>query len=179
MAITISAILMLSLASIMLTTTAHDPPFKISTYAFLSIEPDPVGVGQEAYVNFWIDKPPPTAASQYGDRWHNFEVTVTKPDGTTEKLGPFTSDDTGGAHTVYTPKRNWKLLFRIQLPWRNLSRCQPNSRRKRKRRIYRRLLSTQYKPSSHSICTRRTNNERPIKSASNKLLDTPNILRKS
>jgi outer membrane protein assembly factor BamB len=122
MAIMISIILIFSLASIMLsTTTAHDPPFKISTYAYLSIEPDPVGVGQEAYVNFWIDKPPPTAASQYGDRWHNFEVTVTKPDGTTEKLGPFTSDDTGGAHTVYTPSVTGNYSFVFNFPGQTLA----------------------------------------------------------
>ena len=68
-----------------------------STYSFFSVSPDPIGVGQKVDVNFWVDQPPPTASGQYGDRWTNMTVKVTHPDGTTETLGPFTSDDTGGA----------------------------------------------------------------------------------
>ena len=48
---------------------------------------------------------------QYGDRWTNMTVKVTKPDGTTETLGPFTSDDTGGTHTDFTPTDSRQLHF--------------------------------------------------------------------
>jgi hypothetical protein len=68
---------------------AHDPPWTIPTYAFIEVNPNPVGVNQTAYVNMWLDKVPPTAVMYWGMMWHNFEVTVTKPDGTTETLGPF------------------------------------------------------------------------------------------
>ena len=67
-------------------SVAHDPPMSIPTWAYLSVTPNPVGVGQEVFVNFFLDKAPPTANAQYGDRWHNFKVTVTKPDGSTEDL---------------------------------------------------------------------------------------------
>jgi hypothetical protein len=92
---------------------AHTPSLTIPTWAYLSVEPNPVGVGQSAYVNFWIDKAPPTASAQYGDRWQNFTVAVTKPNGNTETLGPYTSDDVGGAFITYVPDTlgNYTFVF--------------------------------------------------------------------
>jgi hypothetical protein len=95
---------------------AHTPSWTIPTYAYLSVQPNPVGVGQQAFVNFWLDKVPPTAMQQYGDRWHNFTVTVTKPNGNTETLGPFTSDDVGGAFTTYTPDTLGNYTFVFNFP---------------------------------------------------------------
>jgi hypothetical protein len=105
-AIAISIFLMLSMSASMIltpTASAHSPAWNIPTYSFCSVSPNPIGVGQTVNVNFWINEPPPTASAQYGDRWTNMTVIVTKPDGTTETLGPFTSDATGGSHTTYTP----------------------------------------------------------------------------
>src|SRR5665648_1139456 len=91
------------IASTMVLTSAHTPSWSIPTYAYIVVSPDPIGVGQTVNVNFWINAPPPTAAAQYGDRWSNLTVVITKPDGTQEKLGPFQSDTTGGTFTTYTP----------------------------------------------------------------------------
>jgi hypothetical protein len=112
----VALILMLTLSglwAIVPYVNAHDPPLTIPTYAFLSCEPNPIGQGQELFVNFWIDKVPPTAAIQYGDRWHNFTVSVTAPDGSQTTLGPFTSDDVGGSHATYTPTQlgTYSLVF--------------------------------------------------------------------
>jgi hypothetical protein len=85
------------------TSKAHTPPYTIPTFAYVSVQPNPVGAGQQASLNFWIDQVPPTANQAWGDRWGNYTVKVTHPDGTTENLGPFTSDAAGGAHTWYTP----------------------------------------------------------------------------
>jgi outer membrane protein assembly factor BamB len=106
-------------------TYAHNPALTIPTWAYLSVMPNPVGIGQEAFVNFWIDKAPPTAATIYGDRWQNFKVTVTKPDGTTETLGPFTADDTGGAHTTYTPNVLGNYTFQMSFPGQTLTGANP------------------------------------------------------
>ena len=62
----------------------------------ISVSPNPVGIGQSVSVNFWIDKVPPTSANLFGDRWHGFTVTITKPDGSSEKMGPYTSDAAEG-----------------------------------------------------------------------------------
>jgi outer membrane protein assembly factor BamB len=104
---------------------AHTPAWNIKTYAFISVEPDPVGVGQQAYVNFWIDKAPPTASGAYGDRWHDFKVTVTDPSGDKETLGPFTSDDTGGAHTTYTPDTIGNYTFVFNFPGETIEGANP------------------------------------------------------
>lgn len=103
--IAIALFLMLSLSLIIAAplTRAHDPAWQIPTYSFCSVAPNPIGVGQTVNVNFWVNLPPPTASAQYGDRWTAITVKVTKPDGTTQTLGPFTSDATGGTYTTYTP----------------------------------------------------------------------------
>ena len=117
--IVIALFLMLTMAVTLVAlpaANAHDPPWTIPTWAFLSVQPNPIGVGQEAFVNFWIDKAPPTAVAQYGDRWHGFTVTVTNPSGNEETLGPFTSDATGGAHTTYTPSTTGTYKFVFNFP---------------------------------------------------------------
>jgi len=91
--------------------SAHDPPWTVSTYAFISVAPNPVGVGQTAYVNFWLDKVPPTSIGSWGVRWHNITVTVTKPDGTTQTLGSFDSDAVGGVWTSIVPDQIGTYTF--------------------------------------------------------------------
>ena len=113
-------------------TDAHDPSLNIATFSFCSVSPDPIGVGQTARVNFWLGQPPPTANGQYGDRWHNMTVKVTHPDGTTETLGPFTSDATGGTYTTYTPtvigNYTFQMIFGGQvLAGNNLAPGTPSS----------------------------------------------------
>ncbi len=107
---------MLASTTLLPNATAHTPPYQIPTTAFLNIAPNPIGIGQEVSVNFGITTPPPTANGAGGDRWQNFKVTVTHPDGTTETLGPFTSDDTGGTATLFTPTQvgNYTFVFNFQ-----------------------------------------------------------------
>ncbi|MGF3521632.1 MAG: hypothetical protein ACQXXJ_00865, partial [Candidatus Bathyarchaeia archaeon] len=89
-------------AIFMSAVTAHTPPQNIPTFAYLTAAPNPVGVGQEVIIYMWLDKAPPTASGAYGDRWKNFTLTITKPDGTTETQ-KFTSDPVGFAWFMYTP----------------------------------------------------------------------------
>ena len=110
---------MLSLpASILLlpTTSAHTPPWQVPTYAFMVVAPNPIGVGQQTTVAFWLDKVPIGAEGQWGSRWHNMKVTVTKPDGTNETLGTFNSDVNGGASTRYTPTVAGTYKFYMEYP---------------------------------------------------------------
>ncbi len=91
--------------------SAHTPAWTVPTYAYITAQPNPVGVNQQAFLVFWLDLPPPTAAGVGGDRWHDFTIKVTKPDGTTENLGPYTSDPTGGTYALYTPKMTGVYKF--------------------------------------------------------------------
>ena len=92
-----------------------------SNLCFLNVAPNPTGVGQAVNVGFWLDEPPPTANGPYGDRWQNITVKVTMPDGTTETLGPFTSDDTGGTHTEFTPTELGNYTFQMSFPGQTLA----------------------------------------------------------
>jgi outer membrane protein assembly factor BamB len=104
--VSIAVFLMISmLASMMLmpTSNAHTPAWQLPTYMYVSVAPNPIGVGQTVFVNLWLNCPPPTANAQYGDRWHNMTVLVTAPDGIKQTLGPFSSDSSGGTSTTFTP----------------------------------------------------------------------------
>ena len=124
MAILIVSILIISTgSSIMLlpSTYGHTPAWQIPTYAFCNVAPNPAGLGQTVTIGMWLQIPPPSASAATGDRWQNFKVTVTRPDGTTETLGPFTSDDTGGTFTLYTPNQLGNYSFVFNFPGQTLA----------------------------------------------------------
>ncbi len=115
----IAIILMSTIAFAFIATTSAQPaPGKMSipTWAFINVAPNPVGVGQTTTINFFLNVVPPTALYYYGDRWHNMTVLVTKPDGTTQTLGPFSSDATGGYFTIYTPDHVGNYTFVLNFP---------------------------------------------------------------
>jgi outer membrane protein assembly factor BamB len=59
----------------------------VKTGAFLTVEPNPVGVGQSVQVTFWVEPQHPLP----DDVFHGYEVTIVHPDGTVENKGPYTS----------------------------------------------------------------------------------------
>jgi outer membrane protein assembly factor BamB len=113
MAIMIAVLLTVSMGASMILVPNAGAANQIPTFSFISVSPNPIGVGQRVNVNFWVNIPPPTASAQYGDRWHNMTVVVTKPDGKTVTLGPFTSDATGGTFTTYTPDQVGNYSFKF------------------------------------------------------------------
>jgi hypothetical protein len=92
---------------------AHDPPWDVPTWAYISVSPSTVGVNQPALLVMWLNSYPITATGEYGDRWDSFTVTVTGPNGSTETLGPYTSDPVGSYAVVYTPTQvgTYKFIF--------------------------------------------------------------------
>ena len=125
-AIALVAILTISVFAILPFANAHTPPMTVPTYAYLSVAPNPAGVGQQVFVNFWLNLPPPTAAGAYGDRWHGLTVAVTKPDGTTQTLGPYSSDAVGGWYATYTPTTIGTYTFQFKFPGQTLTGENPN-----------------------------------------------------
>ena len=115
LATAIIAILTISMASIAL-SNAHTPAWKIPTWAYCSVSPNPAGLGQLVTIGMWVQIPPPTAAGTDGDRWHGFTVTITDPDGIKKTLGPFTSDATGGTWTSFTPDKLGNYSFVVFYP---------------------------------------------------------------
>ena len=104
-AVAIALFLMATIAVTLISlpiTNAHDPPQNITTWAYIAVTNDPIGVDQTLVIVFWPNLIPPTAKGAYGDRY-KWTVEITKPNGDKETLGPITSDPVGGAFTSYTP----------------------------------------------------------------------------
>jgi hypothetical protein len=96
---------------------AHSPPWQIPTYAFISVSPNPVGVGQTTTVILWLDITIIGAGVTNDIRFHNYELTITKPDGTTEtKTWPIVSDTTSCQSLLYTPTQAGNYTFVFHYP---------------------------------------------------------------
>ena len=92
---------------------AHTPAWNIPTYAYVTASPSTIGVGQSTLIVMWLDKFPPTAGGLGGDRWRGFTLDITKPDGTKESRGPFTSGTVGTTWTAYIPDQvgDYSIVF--------------------------------------------------------------------
>jgi hypothetical protein len=124
------AILVLTIAIPILaipSADAHTPPWKIPTYAYIAVTPNPVGVGQQTLIVFWMSQLPPTATGDTGYRWQNLKVIITKPDGSTDSLGPFYSDPVGGGFTSYTPDMSGTYTFNFSFPEQVLTLYNPEN----------------------------------------------------
>src|SRR5665647_3250075 len=69
------------------------------TYALVDAIPNPTGVGQATLLKYGISQ----ALGSADLKWTGITLTITKPDGTIETLGPFSTDSTGSSFTQYTP----------------------------------------------------------------------------
>ena len=124
----ISTIALVVLITMMLIPmgNAHVPPYNIDTWAFLAVEPSPVGINQPVFVSMWIDKVPPGATGPWGPRWHGFMVGITKPDGSKASLGPYNSDSVGGAWLQYTPDQLGTYQFVFSFPGQTVANENPS-----------------------------------------------------
>src|SRR5450759_555489 len=88
--------------------TGVTPDMTITTKAYLSFRPNPVGVGQTIIVNMWMD-PGPSVTRFFRD----FTITITKPDGTKDvkTLNSYFADSTAWFEYVVDQAGTWKLKF--------------------------------------------------------------------
>ena len=105
------AVSMISSLILVANVSAHNPPWQVPTYMYVSVSPNPDQVGQTVFVNFWVNIPPPTQLGNLGDRWQNLTVVITAPDGTKKTLGPYTADASGGTSTTFTPSQTGNYTF--------------------------------------------------------------------
>jgi outer membrane protein assembly factor BamB len=76
--------------------------------AFLSFRPNPVGVGQPILINMWT-----SVAPGAGRMHHDYTLTITKPDGTTEvqKFDTYPNDGTAWTEYIVDQVGTWKFKF--------------------------------------------------------------------
>jgi hypothetical protein len=92
--------------------TGVTPQYTIEQTAYLSVTPNPVGVGQQVLVNMWTS--PGMYHAFYGQGYY---VDIQKPDGTTDTVGPMNSylgDDTCWFQYVVDQAGTWKWKFRTE-----------------------------------------------------------------
>jgi hypothetical protein len=115
-----AALLMLTIALPMLTlqsANAHQPPWTIPRYAYVTAAPNPVGIGQPVAIVVWGDIPPPSAGAGSGDRWTGYTVDVTKPDGTVvHAMVNGVSDPVGSTYCLFTPDVPGTYTIKFSFP---------------------------------------------------------------
>ena len=86
------------------------------TYAFMDVAPNPVGVGQQVFINAWLIEFDPLTSVANGQVWQGFQITVTAPDKTTSKLGPYAASAAATIGVYYTPTEVGNYTFVFNFP---------------------------------------------------------------
>jgi hypothetical protein len=119
---TIAAVVVLIIAvsasmALLPSANAHTPIWTFDSYAYLTVQPSPVGVGQTVHVVMWIDGPLPGATVSNDIRRHDYKITITDPDGKTEvKNWPVVQDTTSVQYMQFTPTKIGTYTFKFEYP---------------------------------------------------------------
>jgi hypothetical protein len=108
----VSLFLLFAIAISLVASPGANAQYTKTTYPYVGAMPNPVGVGQEVLIHLGVSDP--TVHPQEG--WEGLTVTVERPDGKTDTLGPFTTDTTGGTGTVYTPNMAGTYYLQTHFP---------------------------------------------------------------
>ena len=89
-----------------------------ATYAVIGAMPNPVGIGQTVLIALGITDPVTT-----GTGFTGVTVIITHPDNTTETIGPYRTDSTGGTGITYTPTMVGTYYLKTHFPgqWFNIT----------------------------------------------------------
>ena len=117
---TITLILMVTISAMIVAipfATAQVEPSEKKTFAYIGAVPNPVGVGSDVLLHIGITDPLTVTTH----KWRGLTVIVEKPDGTTETLGPFDTDSTGGTGGILTPDQvgTYRLYTHFPAQWYN------------------------------------------------------------
>jgi len=100
------------------TVKALDMP----TYAFITATPSPIGVGQTVYIAWWLTPQPPLDPNtMWVIPFEGITVTITKPDGTTQTMGPYKTDPVGGNWFTYVPDAVGTYKIQANFPGQNIA----------------------------------------------------------
>ncbi len=122
LAFTIVAMLVMPLVS------AHTPKWSIQPYLYIHVAPDPVGIGQQTSILMFTTWTLPGADYYDNIRFHNFTLTITKPDGITEvKNYPIVTDSRGLILLSYTPAQTGTYALLLEYPGQTYTWNQANT----------------------------------------------------
>ena len=80
----------------------------MDSYVYVSVGPNPIGIGQQVLLVFWTSQmPQPETIEEVAEgvrgAWYDSYFIVTKPDGTKQTINVPRSDPVGGGWTGYVP----------------------------------------------------------------------------
>jgi hypothetical protein len=130
-AIAIAILLTISMTSSMILipqASAHNSAtdqshWNIPTFALINAAPNPVGVGQQAYIIMWLtDTYDPSSALSNNYRFHNYKLTITAPDGnvTTQTFATIT-DPTSNQPYAFTPDQVGTYTLNFTFPGQDVT----------------------------------------------------------
>ncbi len=111
-AIAISVFLIVAMAIALFPLNAVFGQETSVSHAYIGATPNPVGVGQETLLHIGIME----QLSVTQQFWDGLTVTVKHPDGSTETLGPFRTDPTGGTGHIFVPQEQGTYELQTHFP---------------------------------------------------------------
>ena len=110
---TIALILVLTIsATLVALPAATAQEIRVNPFPYVNAMPNPQQVNQPVLIHVGSEYPTPNILYA----WEGLTVTLTKPDGTTEILGPINTDSTGGTGVVYTPTQIGTYTLQTYFP---------------------------------------------------------------
>ena len=120
MATLIAAILICSIGVTLIripTANAHTPSWNIETFAYIQAVPNPLGVGQTGTVYMWLSATYDSETLYNNYRFHNYELTITAPDGKVTSLTfAQVTDPTSNQQYSFTPTETGTYHFNFTYP---------------------------------------------------------------
>ena len=117
MAILICLLMALNITLALIPTINAQSSGEVGSFAYIVVEPNPVGVGQTTYIAMWVDGPLPDTSEANNIRRINYQLVITAPDGTKEtKTWSVIPDTTGVQSTSYTPSQVGIYTFTFSYP---------------------------------------------------------------
>ena len=94
--------------------------------AYVTVIPNPVGIGQRVYIAAWVTPPPVWFTGIVESHYYNYTFTITRPDGTTETKWFNESESTAAKSFNYVCDKvgTWKVV----LSWPGDDEWYPNNR---------------------------------------------------
>jgi hypothetical protein len=87
-------------------------------HPYLTVAPNPVGVGQQVIAVFGFTMPTDSAANSY----YNWSITITDPDGKVKTATGLNTESTGSTFYAFTPDKagNWTIKARYPGGYANI-----------------------------------------------------------
>ncbi|HTY73990.1 MAG TPA: hypothetical protein VMD05_00300, partial [Candidatus Nanoarchaeia archaeon] len=86
------------------------------SYCFIAVNPNPIGIGQTALVDFWMADVTAGSIGATGNFYSSVTVQIVQPDGTNVTKGPYTLNSLATGFFQFTPTTTGNYVFQMFYP---------------------------------------------------------------